>query len=47
MTFQEWLDYQFYPGFDVGGLTDEEYYELEDAYNDSMKEFLDAYEETL
>lgn len=32
MTFREWLDETFYPGFDADGLSDEEYYELEDAY---------------
>ena len=37
MTFQEWLDLNFYPGFDASGLSNEEYYELEDAYNADMK----------
>lgn len=32
MTFREWLDFTFYPGFDTGGLSDEEFYELEDVY---------------
>lgn len=34
MSFREWLDYNFYEGFDTSGLSDEEYYELEDAWND-------------
>lgn len=34
MTFRDWLDWKFYPDFDVSGLTDEEYYELEDAYRE-------------
>lgn len=33
MSFREWLDRTFYPGFDVSGLTDDEYYDLEDRYN--------------
>jgi len=33
MTFREWLDWTFWPDFDPSGLTDEEYYELEDVYN--------------
>lgn len=33
--FQEWLNEKFYEGFDPSGLSDEEYYELEDEY---MKE---------
>lgn len=33
MSFQEWLDKTFYPGFDASGLDDDEYYELEDLYN--------------
>ena len=32
LTFQDWLDKTFYPGFDPTDLSDEEYYELEDAY---------------
>ena len=32
MTFREWLDETFYPGFDASGLSDEEYFELEDEY---------------
>lgn len=34
MTFREWLDLTFYPGFDASGLTDAEYYELEDLYEE-------------
>ena len=34
MTFKEWLDLTFYPEFDPSGLSDEEYYALEDAYNE-------------
>ena len=34
MSFREWLDKTFYPGFDASGLSDEEYYELEDAYKE-------------
>ena len=33
MSFQEWLDKTYYPGFDASGLSDDEYYELEDTYN--------------
>ena len=32
-SFEEWLSFYYYEGFDANGLTDEEYYELEDAYN--------------
>lgn len=35
MSFEEWLNFNFYEGFAEdanSGLTDEEYYELEDAY---------------
>lgn len=38
MTFQEWLDKQYYEGFDASGLSDEEYYELEDAYRKDTQE---------
>ena len=38
MTFKEWLDLTFYPEFDPSGLSDEEYYALEDAYNEYMAE---------
>lgn len=37
MTFREWLDRNFYEGFDIYGLSDDEYYELEDAYEKEMK----------
>lgn len=36
MTFQEWLDHMFYEGFDASGLSDEEYYALEDQYNQEV-----------
>ena len=32
MTFREWLDFNFYPDFDPSGLSDEEYYQLEEEY---------------
>lgn len=32
MTFRQWLDFKFYPGFDVDSLTDEEYFDLEDEW---------------
>ena len=40
MTFMEWLDFTFYPGFyeAATGLTDDEYYDLEDAYNQYVEE---------
>lgn len=38
LSFGEWLDETFYPGFDCSGLTDEEYWELEDAYYKYRKE---------
>lgn len=31
-TFNEWLEDVFYKGFDPSGLSDDEYYELEDAF---------------
>lgn len=40
MSFKEWLDFTYYPGFSEaasGGLSDEEYYELEDAYRRDME----------
>ena len=37
LTFQEWLDYTYYEGFDTSDLTDEEYYELEDLYADYIE----------
>lgn len=42
MTFREWLDFTFYPGFDADGLSDEEYYELEDLY---YKEVVNQHED--
>ena len=32
MSFREWLDKNYYEGFDPSGLSDEEYYELEDQF---------------
>ena len=37
MSFNEWLDWTYYEGFDPSGLSDEEYYELEDQYNEYLK----------
>ena len=34
-TWQEWLDTQYYEGFNPGDLSDEEFYELEDAFYES------------
>jgi len=44
MSFREWLDFTYYPGFyeAASGLSDAEYYELEDAYQEYLKEH-DAY----
>jgi len=40
MSFREWLDFTYYPGFyeAASGLSDEEYYELEDAYQEYLRE---------
>ena len=32
MDWREWLDANYGTGFDPSGLSDEEYYELEDRY---------------
>ena len=32
MSFRDWLNANYYDGFDPSGLSDEEYYELEDQY---------------
>ena len=34
MSFNEWLDFKYYPGFSESAseLSDDEYYELEDEY---------------
>lgn len=42
MTFQEWCDFTFYPGFyeATSGLTDDEYFDLEDLYNQYEEEEL-------
>lgn len=37
-SFREWLDFNFYPGFDISGLTDEELYRLEDEYYEDQLE---------
>ena len=42
-TFQEFLDYYYWKDFDASGLSDEEYYELEDLWNDYV-EWFDCYE---
>ena len=34
MTFREWLDMAFYPDYDPSDLSDPEYYELEDLYEE-------------
>ena len=36
MTFREWLDFNFYPDFDPSGLSDEEFYEMEEDYQNEM-----------
>lgn len=40
LSFEQWVDHKFYPGFHEGlsDLTDDEYYELEDAYNAYLME---------
>ena len=38
MSFEEWLNREYYEGFDPSGLSDEEYYELEDAWRASENE---------
>ena len=35
---QEWLDKTYYEGFDPSGLSDEEYYELEDQFYAEQEE---------
>lgn len=49
MTFQEWLDWIFYPDFDASGLSDAEYYALEDEYyaytSEDLVETVDEAEE--
>lgn len=37
MSFKEWLNWTYYEGFDPSGLSDEEYYELEDEYQEYLK----------
>ena len=36
MTFREWLDFNFYPEFEPSGLSDEEFYEMEEDYMNEM-----------
>lgn len=36
-TFKEWVENLYYPGFDLSGLTDEEYWELEDQYREEIE----------
>ena len=38
MTFREWLDETYYPGFDPSGLSDEEYMDLEDRYSSDTED---------
>ena len=38
MSFHEWLDKTYYEGFDPSGLSDEEYYELEDQFYAEQEE---------
>ena len=42
MTFREWLNKTYGKDFDPSGLTDEEYYELEDLY---YEEVVNQYED--
>lgn len=37
MSFEEWLNRNFYEGFDPTDLSDEEYWELEDLYHASQE----------
>lgn len=45
MTFREWLDITFYPGFDASGLNDQQYYDLEDMYNQYEEEELGIFDD--
>lgn len=36
ITFREWCDANFYEDFDLSGLSDEEYYDLEDQYREDV-----------
>ena len=37
-TFYEWMEEQYWPGFDVFGLTEDEYYQWEEIYNKEIAE---------
>lgn len=37
--FKDWLEQEYYPGFDPTDLSDEEYYELEDLYHTEKEKF--------
>jgi hypothetical protein len=45
MTFREWLDITFYPGFDASGLDDQQYWDLEDLYNQYEEEELGIFDD--
>lgn len=36
ISFREWLDSAYYPGFDTSGLSDDEFFELEDQYREEV-----------
>ena len=39
--FRDWVEKEYYPGFDLQGISDDEYYALEDAYRSTLKESKD------
>ena len=39
MNFREWLDFTYYVGFDVSGLSDEQFWALEDDYNEYCRDY--------
>ena len=39
-SFRQWVNATYWDGFDVDGLSDEEYYELEDAWYKYQEEEL-------
>lgn len=43
--FEKYVAYYYYPGFDYGGLSDDEYYELEDTYNREIDRYNQSGEE--
>lgn len=45
MTFREWLDITFYPGFDASGLNDQQYWDLEDLYIQYEEEELGIFDD--